>query len=218
MYIFESDKVVQGKEMKEQEIKLLREEIMRDYNEIMQYSCVLYSVIAAVMAFALEYSDNYLLCMLPYLVMFPIHFMCEARRESICCIGAYLYVFADINYQWERRIQRLDIKTWKHGKGKKRFLKKYRMHFQYYIIAICCSMAALQKVCLANYSREGKMIIIGAICIWTLLSMVVIKKTIVLIPNRRTEYIKKWKQIKDEESIKTIATREKIIKGKRTRV
>ena len=134
--------------------------------------------------------------------MFPIHFMCEARRESISRIGAYLFVFAGQDYHWERRIQRLDTKTWRYGKANNKFLRRDWMHFQYYIIAICCSLAAIYKVLLSNFSNNEILIRIVAIVVLSILSLFVLKITIVFIPDTRTEYIKQWESIKREEKRK----------------
>lgn len=62
--------------MNEQEINMLRAEMLQAYSEIAAYNRVLYTVNSALLAYAIN-SDNYLLCLLPYCVMFPIHFMCE---------------------------------------------------------------------------------------------------------------------------------------------
>ncbi len=82
--------------MSKEEIELLRAEIIQNYNAIAQYNCVLYTAVTAVLAFAVN-SDRYVMCLLPYVVMLPIHFLCETRSGNICRIGAYLYVFSGEN-------------------------------------------------------------------------------------------------------------------------
>ena len=73
--------------------------------------------------------------------------MCEARRETICRIGAYLYVFAGKDYMWEKRLHVLDQE-----KGRMEDatvlgrIKRDMMYFQYYLIALCSSVAAIYKI------------------------------------------------------------------------
>lgn len=73
------------------------------------------------------------------------------------------------------------------------------MHFQYYFIAIFCSLAAIYKVLLANFSNNEILIRIVTIVVLSILSLYVLKKTIVFIPETRTRYIKQWESVKREE-------------------
>ena len=193
--------------MSEQEISLLRTELLQNYSEIAQYNSVLYSVVAAILAYAIK-SDNYLICMIPYLVMFPIHFMCETRREGICRIGAYLNVFSGDNYKWENRLHELDLISKKIDERKHRrgsiylFLTRDKMHFQYYVISFFCSLAAIHKIVNSSFSSCEMLTRIIVIVFVTVLAIVIVRKTTVFAPEQRSKYIAKWTVLKEDEKRK----------------
>lgn len=183
-----------SKEM-DHELDLLRAEMMQNDSEITQYNCVLWTVISAVLAYAIQ-SQNYILCLLPYIIIFPVHFICESKRFGICRISGYLYVFKD-DYYWAKRTHMNDKIS---GNLKKSIWKfSWHEHLQYYFLPLSCSAASVYKVFDSNYGFYGKWIRTVVIVSLTILAIIIIKNSIVDIAVGRQMFIERFTAIKEME-------------------
>lgn len=173
------------------EYELLRAEMMDLFKAVTQYGTVLYSAVAAILAFALQ-RDEFYLCMVPYVAILPLFLLSESKNRGICKIAAYMYVFLEEDeFHWEHRHHELEIIN----------SKKQRRGsvIPYYYLAITCSAAALFKV----YANQDGWALKGIesliVIVITVISIIVMKKNKVNFNETRKEFITQWEAIKQSE-------------------
>ena len=178
---------------------MLRNEMMQCYNTIKDYNIALYSSTAVVLTFALQ-RQEYFLCMIPMIIIVPLHLLSQNRKKSICYIASYLYFFLEGNeYNWERRHEKYDLI----------FRKKSIWWIDpHYFLVITCGLCSIYKL-LNRYSNEiklqnGKIEYIKAfsILIICLIILVILRKTVIDYNSKRAEYIKQWRYMLMHHMIK----------------
>lgn len=179
----------------EQEYKLLRDEILADYSGIRQYENVMYTSVAAILAFSIN-SNHYILCMIPYLVIISIYSIVMSTKGGICKIAMYLAVFSEgEEFNWERR--QLKYK-WGNFKDERRF--PWRTHSQYYLLSFVCSTSTL-IILWGNqtYSNRYKEIVTIIVLLFSLLVMVFFYKKTFSYAKSKKEMKAHWLEIKNSE-------------------
>jgi len=92
-----------------EEVKLLRAEVISFMSERQQLIQLLYTGVAALLAFAVN-SKNALMCLIPFCIIFPTYLMVRNKNQGIQKIGAYLQVFGP-DFRWEQLSFELNAKT-----------------------------------------------------------------------------------------------------------
>jgi len=92
-----------------------------------------------------------------------------------------------------------DEKRHSTGTPVQRWIKKDTSHLQYYLITICCSVAAIIKIVKAGTGLDWMMKNILLVVMLTLFMLVFIRKTTAFMPEVREYYITQWKEIKAQE-------------------
>lgn len=174
------------------EYELLRAEMMDLFKAVTTYGTVLYSAVAAILAFALQ-RDEFYLCLVPYVAILPLFLLSESKNRGICKIAAYMFVFLEGDeFNWETRHHELDKLNEKK--------QKRGSVIPYYYLAITCSVAALFKV----YANQATWLIKGieVVCVvaFTVVAIIIMKKNKVNYNATRDEYIDQWKAIKEKQT------------------
>ena len=190
------------------EYELLRAEMMQYYSEINSTQNILYTSVAAILAFSFNISAEtptspappfcFLLFLLPYMVVVPLFLACERKHKNVCKLGTYLCVFLEGNeFKWESRHYVCDDIP----KNRKRDWKSY---FMYYTNLFVCSFISFLK--LMEDSRltwEIKVICTLLIIALFVFSYVFMKTNTFNYVVERNKMIKEWKRIKELEQSKT---------------
>jgi len=94
-----------------EEVKLLRDEVISFMSERQQLIQLLYTGVAALLAFAVN-SKNALMCLIPFCIIFPTYLMVRNKNQGIQKIGAYLQVFYyGPDFRWEQLSFELNART-----------------------------------------------------------------------------------------------------------
>ena len=94
-----------------EEVKILREEVVSFMSERQQLIQLLYTGVAALLAFAVN-SKNALMCLVPFCIIIPTYLMVRNKNQGIQKIGAYLQVFyKGSDFHWEQLSYELNAKT-----------------------------------------------------------------------------------------------------------
>lgn len=173
------------------EYELLRAEMMENYTEINNSCSIFYTAVATILAFAVQ-TDNYLLCLIPYLVIIPLFFLCESKHNKICWIAAYLYVYLEGDkYNWEKRHHKYDIAYSKSKKG------EWQAGLEYYFVSFACSALSIYKIINNDLLPAEKWIRATSVVLFTLVTIIVMKISTVHYVKTRGEMIKKREDIKN---------------------
>lgn len=94
---------------KKTEYVALREEILLSLQIVKNYRSLLYSAVAALLAFAFDKSDP-VLFLLPFVVIIPLHLLSMHQIDSSLRTGAYIHVFLENEEEahWETRLLQYD--------------------------------------------------------------------------------------------------------------
>lgn len=182
----------------EKEYLMLKDEIMLSMKTIKNYNTMLYTVSAALLAFAFN-SQNELLFLLPFVILFPLYYLITREAKQALRIGAYMIVFLEekTNFSWESRLYLYD-NTMKNNKHAKVPMVAY-----FSIGCLCILLSAMYT----NYSIIDYYHIALIICQIILLFACVIM-FVVKAPNYtkiKEGYVLEWEQIKRHEiSIKIL--------------
>ena len=177
------------------EIELLRAEMMQLYAEITQCNCILYTAFTAIIAYTFKY-DNYLVSLFPYFLIVPIFFICELKKDSICRLSAYMYVFSDeVDYHWPHRMKELESLV--EEETNKRTL--FKEHLHYYVLSLVCYAFGLYRVLTFDYDLRGKVLRFITLSIITICLCLVFYRHTISTPIVREQYITKFNIIKGEE-------------------
>lgn len=168
------------------EYELLRNEMMESYRAITQYNTVLYTATATILALVLQ-RDEYLLCLIPYIVIIPLFLLCESKRNGICRIAAYMNVFLEGDeFNWERRHHLFD---------QKKTRSRGSLH-PYYFLMLTCTGFSIYKIICGEYSCTAMCIRIVAVLTLLIISLIVMKSKTVNYTKTRDELINDWREIK----------------------
>ena len=171
-----------------EEYKMLRQEILEDHRVIAQYTGILYAAVAAILAFAVKEGD-FLLYLVPYVVILPLFLAGEARMRSICGIAAYLYVFHEgEDFRWERRHHRLEVE-----KGHRR---NWRGNFPYYLLAMISTALSEYQLLFSGCDRVTKIAVGLLVALGSLGAMLVMWRNTTNYVAERTRMITEWEQFK----------------------
>jgi uncharacterized membrane protein YhaH (DUF805 family) len=103
------------------EYQMLREEILNISDKRHQTVSLLYTTVAATLAFALSMTEP-LLFLVPFVVIIPTYLMTITQSHDINKIGAYLQTFCEgTDFLWETRLHALQ--------GKKNKLRRWQNSF-----------------------------------------------------------------------------------------
>ena len=178
---------------------------MRDnINRVAQYNSILYATAAAIMVVALD-KDNFIFCLIPYVVIFPLYILAESDKKGQCNLAAYLAVFYEgQEYHWEIRHYKYAerSKTIASNNKKsplKRVLKKVAPRLDYFSMNLVCSFAAIYKIVCgeASYSIKWLQAISVIVLTATIITIMAINATDYVIEHNKA--IKQWKAIKAAE-------------------
>ena len=175
---------------------MLRQEILDCISAIVQYNILLVTAVVMVLAYAIN-SESYLICLLPYLIVLPVHFMSEAKSMTTYKLSAYMIVYLEGNtYHWESRHWKFSWILYKKMSLSDRILDYLHYHLHYYLIILSCTAAAIFKITIAFDSNRMWVRII-VVCLLAVSMTVIIK----LDRSRRSRsgYIDTWKAVKKEE-------------------
>ena len=176
------------------EYELLRAEILEDYTHINQYENLLYTVVAAILVFSLQ-SNWYLLCLIPYVVILPVFLIVMGIKSGICKIATYMQAFLEgADFNWETRHAYFD-KTYIPGK---QGALKWRTHSQYYLLSAICSLAAIYKILVSNYSVVGVCVRAIAVSIFTAFVFIVIFRNTLDYGKTKEKMLRHWRKVKEE--------------------
>lgn len=176
---------------KQDEYQALREEIMHSQQEIKNYRNLLYTIVAAILVFAVEGGEKSILYLVPFVVIIPI-FLAEMHQiDAMLRIGTYIYIFIEPNTecQWETRL-------YTYGKlHRNEYSTKNVSIDAYVMLSVCCITLSLLKLdfkkCDFNfYLTIVLQIIILGVCIY------LFKTKRFDYSERKDKYIKEWKDIK----------------------
>lgn len=177
------------------EYECLREEILKDYEGIRQYECVMYTVVVAVLAFAIE-SGHYILCMIPYIIIMPIFHIVMGTKQGISKAATYMIVFLEGNdYHWETLHKKYDEKYI----AKKNDSLKWQTHSQYYLLSSVCSLLTMFMLIINNsYSTNYKISVSLGVTAFTLIMFRIIYKNTFIYETTKPLMIDNWEKIKAE--------------------
>lgn len=179
------------------EYEFLRAEIMDDYKYIAQYNVVLYTASATILAFALQ-KEQFILSLVPYIILLPLYLMCEEKRRGICKIAAYLHVFLEgTEFNWERRHHVFDGKNNKNRK--KSFFSDNVSPLPYYCLALVCSASAISKIAIYQSCWIEKAVDLSFVIMITIITIAIMNKHKTDYVNTRDRYIKYWEEQKKSE-------------------
>ena len=170
------------------EYDTLRNEILQNQSLIVQYDCVLYTAVAAILVFALEH-DNYLLFLIPMLMIFFL----EEKRKAIHIISAYMCVFfKSTDYPWESRLHQYQQD---YDSEASRFFP----HLHYHFTVFMCGMLSIFEISSYGYSPFGTRIRIASVGVLTIVVICLMAFHTIDRATARQRYMKRWKIIKDRE-------------------
>ena len=186
----------------DQEYKLLREAITSNFSGIRQYENVMYTSVAAILAFSIN-SNHYILCMIPYVVIISIFAIVMATKGGICKTAMYLAVFLEgEEFNWERR--QLKYK-WGNFEDEKIF--PWRTHSQYFLLSFVCTISTLIKLWgNQTYSDFYKVIVSIIVLVFSLSIMLFFYKKAFSFEKARKEMKEHWLEIKKSERKKQEST------------
>lgn len=157
------------------------------------YRNLLYSIVVAVLAFAVDKEDS-LLFLVPFAAIIPIYLMAMSQVKSMMRTVAYIYVFLEPNTEckWETRLYERDKLHRIQHNSKKTSIDPY------WGVSICCialSVLNLNFKCIDYkfYLSVSLQFLILLVCIY-----VFIKKR----PDYykvKSKYISEWREIKRRE-------------------
>ena len=176
----------------EKEYGMLRNEILASYGGIRQYENIMYTSVAAILAFAIG-SNYYILCMIPYIVIISVYFIVMSTKAGICRIAMYMVVFLEGGeFNWETR--QLEY-TWTNFNDEARF--PWRTHSQYYLLSWTCTISTLLKLWNSNSTSTRLQILISiAVMLFSLLVMLMFDKKIFSYGKTKKEMKKHWLEVK----------------------
>ena len=176
------------------EYELLREEMMENIRAITQYAVILYAAVTAVFAFAIE-SNNFLLYLITYFIVLPLHFATESKHYANCKIAAYLYVFLEGGeFNWEQRHQKLEIDN--------SYKRNWKSHFFYYAFLIVSSIFAETTLIIGEYTCTTKCVWGVVIPIVSVTAIGIMKKTSINYIHTREKFITEWQKLKKKDDSK----------------
>ena len=177
------------------EYELLRDEILKDYEGIRQYECILYTVVAAILSFAIG-AKQYLLCLVPYIVIISIFHIVMGTKQGIAKIASYMIVFLEgDDYNWEIRHLVYD----KDYIAKKNDFLKWGTHSQYYLLSTICSSLTIYMLISDNsYGFHYKLIVSSAVVALTSFICFIFYKNTFDYDKTKPVMIENWKQVKEK--------------------
>ena len=190
------------------EYELLRAEIIESFNMIVSYENILYTVVAAILVFSLE-SGNYLLCLVPYIVIVPMFFIVMSKKIGICKISTYMFVFLEgEQYHWERRQCQYDpIDSNETTLQNHLFHYPWKTHLQYYLTASACSAVAIYEIYCSDFDYTGKWVRSIVVASLTLFVLVLINMNTFIWSEQKRDMISRWTAVKEaEEAAQTAAS------------
>lgn len=183
------------------EYEMLRQELLQNYGDIKNYNSVMYTATAAILAFAWEMGE-YILCMLPLVVIVPLYLLCESKRNTICRLATYMYVFLEGDeFRWERRHYEFDNNEREHKeKNVKIKNRDWRGFISHYTLVILCALLSIYKCLIScSYSYCGKTIRILIMASIVILCVVIMHENTIDYLKLRGKYIEEWEGIKRTE-------------------
>ena len=191
------------------EYELLRQEILTNSQIIAQYNIMLYTVTAAVLAFAFE-KENPFLYLIPYVVIIPIYLLNEWKRRSNCNIASYMIVFLEGNdHLWETRVyDRTSLET-QQTAVRQILSLNIPERMPYLIIACICSISTIFKMLVSNIANIEKYTSIILVLLFTILMIAIMIRNTDHDAQVKAACIEKWQAVKaaEEEARKRDANR-----------
>ncbi len=177
-----------------EEYQFLREEIIYDTTAVQNYRNLMYTIVAAIYAFAFTQSEP-LIFLIPISVILPIFKICMGRRSSMCKIGAYLLVFLEADdsvFNWETRLHKYDNV---YSKDIKKSI------ISPYTVSVLVSVAlCIIRIDFKYFSSPENIIRLGICAVVGIVSLIIISKGQVNYIEVKEKYIKQWEYIKEQES------------------
>ena len=168
------------------EYEMLRQEMLQEQSATHGYNNLMYTATAAILAFTIEKSQ-FILCMLPLIVIIPVFLLCENLRKGQCKIAAYMYVFLEGNeYNWETRHHKLDAQQ-KH--------RDWRGVLPYYTLLLICTSFSVYKCVQYFNDIKMKVLHICILCVISLICALLMATNTTNYIKCRDNYIERWRAI-----------------------
>lgn len=179
---------------KQIEYETLREEILSSMQTVKSYRNLLYTIVIAALAFALD-KDEAILFLVPFGAIVLIYLLAMHQIDSAMRLGAYIYVFIEpeTECQWETRLHKYD------NLHKNQYSTKKSSIDSYWCMSFCCLLLSVLKLDYHNKDANFYLTVITQIIILIICSYIFLKKR----PNYLTtkeKYINEWKEIQRIEN------------------
>lgn len=184
------------------EYELLRQEILNNIQDIVQYNTLLYTVTVAVLAFAFE-KESPFLCLLPYVAIIPIYLCVEGYLVANSRIASYMIVFLEgTDHNWETRLYKeslLDKRQQDPNMAQRISMLGIPERMPHFFVAFICSACTIYKVIIKSttaFEKWASIIFVFFITSMTAIMMVQKSKRNVEV---KRSYMKRWQAVKAEE-------------------
>lgn len=176
-----------------EEYQALREEIMFSMQTVKNYRSLLYTIVVAVLAFAVDKGEA-ILFLVPFVAIVPIYLLSMHQIDSTMRIGAYIYVFLEPNLPvgWETRLYVYD-QLYKNEYG----TKKTSID-SYLVLSFLCIIMSIVNMDFNNKDYMFYIIVFLQIVISIVCIFIFIKKRPDYLKVKE-KYIADWKRVKSIE-------------------
>lgn len=178
---------------KQTEYQALREEILGSIQVVKSYRSLLYTVVIAILAFALD-KDEAVLFLVPFAAIIPLYLLSMHQIDSAMRIGAYIYVFLEdgTDCQWETRLYMYD------KLHKNQYSTKKSNIDPYWCTSLSCLALSVIRLDYSNRNLNFYIIIVAqAIILLICIYIFLYKRPDYLITKEK--YIREWKEIQLQE-------------------
>ena len=134
--------------MKSQEYGYLKQEILDSIGYTKQYRSILYTVIAAILAFAFTQNEP-IIFLIPIVVIIPTYILQANQTRSTLRIGAYIMVFMEKDKPgWETRLAEYDAK----------YSPENPNISPHIFITVCCFCLCIFELDYSNFTSRGTIV------------------------------------------------------------
>lgn len=176
---------------KQVEYEALREEILYSMQVVKNYRSLLYTVVAATLAFAFDKNEA-VLFLVPFCAIIPIYLLAMHQVDSSMRLGAYIYVFLEPETacQWETRLLEYDKLHSNQYSTKKSSIDPY------WCVSFCCLALSIIKLDFSNRNYDFYFTIIAQAIITIICVYIFVKKRPDYLETKQ-KYIAEWKKIQE---------------------
>lgn len=177
---------------------MLREEILKSSEMIKKYRLTMYTLTAALLAFAFD-KNNAFLFLMPFVAIIPLYLLAMHLIDSMMRIGAYLYVFLEpqCDIKWETMLYRYDSMHRSEHSTRKSLISPY------VVVSLCCIVLSFMNLDFSNlYSFELWSCLILQVALLVVCIYLFVAKHVDYISTKE-KYISEWRAIKSLQNTST---------------